>query len=42
MESPLLLEEFEDAVLHPAERVLFVVVLTLENVALREVFNRPD
>ncbi|MBP2251113.1 hypothetical protein J2754_001434 [Halarchaeum solikamskense] len=42
MESLLLLKEFKDAVLHPTEWVRFVVVLLVEDVTLREVFDRPD
>jgi hypothetical protein len=36
------LEQLEDAVLHPAERVFFVLVHPLEDVALREGLTRAD
>ena len=36
------LEQAEDAILHPAKRVFVVIVLPFEDVAFREVFDRTD
>lgn len=36
------LKRLEDAVLHPADGMLLVLVLPFEDVALREVLDRPD